>query len=141
MRGHTIIELSVVLSLTAVTAASLAPTARAYRDRAAVLAAREALVGLLAEARATAMEGGAARVRLEAGPWTAWSSAGDSTLRLVALETDLGVAVELSGARTTAEIDYGPLGLGRFANETVGFRRGNATAGLVVSSYGRVRRR
>ena len=145
MRGHTIIELSVMLSLAAITAASLAPAARGYRDRAAVLAAREAVVGLLGEARAAAMEHGGGIVRLEAAPWRAWSlarvTAGDSVLREVPLEADLGVGVELPGGRTTSEIAYGPLGVGRFANETLRFRRGAATSGLVVSSYGRVRRR
>lgn len=145
MRGHTIIELSVMLSLAALTAASVAPAARGYRDRAAVIAAREAVVGLLAEARAAAMERGAGAVRLEGGPWRAWSlvrgAAGDSILREVSLAGDLGVEVELPGGRASAEIAYGPLGLGRFANETLRFRRGRTTSGLVVSSYGRVRRR
>lgn len=140
MRGHTIIELSVALCLTALTAAALAPAARAYGDRAAVVAARESLVGLLAEARALAMERGGASVRLEAAPWRAWIVVAGTAGRAVALEQELGVDVALSGGRTATEILYGPLGLGRFANETLRFRRAGVATTLIVSSYGRVRR-
>jgi type II secretory pathway pseudopilin PulG len=141
MRGHTLIELLFVLTLMGATAASLAPTARKYRERGSVVAAREALVGVLAEARLAAMQSGAARVRISVDPPSAEATVRDTTLRAVAFGAEFDVALTLSGDRAEVEIAFDALGLGRVASETVGFRRGDASAELVISSYGRVRRR
>lgn len=144
MRGHTLIELTFVLLLVGVATASAAPSARRLRDRTAVVGAREAVVGLLAEARLAAIETGSASVRIAADPWRAEAVGGGSggaTLRRVALATDFGVTLELSGARTDIELSYDALGLGRVASQTVVFRRGDSATELVVSGYGRVRRR
>lgn len=140
MRGHTLIELLLVLTLLGASAASLAPAARRYRDRGAVVAARESLVGLFAEARAAAMEGGGARVRLTGLPPVASTEVGDSTLRVVDVGSTYGVTLEL-GSRTESELSFDALGLGRMTAQTIGLRRGDAFAELVVSAYGRVRRR
>lgn len=140
-RGHTLVELTAVLALMVLAASAMAPAARRYRDRSAVVGAREAVAGLIAEARLVAMSSGGASVHLASEPWRAWSEASDSVLRVVALETELGVVVELSRGRTRTELHYDALGLGRVASESLGFRRGGAEAGLIVSSYGRVRRR
>jgi len=141
MRGHTIVELLFVLTLMGATAASLAPTAGRYLERASVVSAREALVGVLAEARLAAMESGNATVRISANPWTAAATVGDSTVRALALGEEYGVVLSLGGGRSEAEIRFDALGLGRVASQTIGFSRGDASAELVVSSYGRVRRR
>jgi type II secretory pathway pseudopilin PulG len=141
MRGHTLIELLFVLTLFGVTTTSLAPTVRRYRDRSAVVAAREALVGLLAETRLAAREMGKASLHLASSPATARSAVGDSTIRAVPLTMDFGVSVTLSGGRPEAELRFGALGLGRLAGQTIDIRRGEASAQLIVSSYGRVRRR
>ena len=140
MRGHTLAELVAVLSLLAIGTASLAPTARTYRDRIAVLSARESIAGLLSEARAAALAHGEGSVVIKPTPWRAWSATGDSTLRSVALESNWGVEVVLGAGRDSVAIRYGPLGLGRFASATLIFRRGAASRRLVVSGYGRVRR-
>lgn len=140
-RGHTLVELTALLGLMAVAASALAPAARGYRDRSAVVGAREAVAGLVAEARVRAMTSGGASVHVAAGPWRAWAQLGDSVLRTVALEAELGVRVELSGGRTATELPYDGLGLGRIASETLAFRRGEAETALVISGYGRVRRR
>jgi Tfp pilus assembly protein FimT len=141
MRGHTLIELTFVLLLVGVATASAAPSARRLRDRTAVVGAREAVVGLLAEARLAAIETGSASVRIAADPWRAEAVSGGATLRRVALGVDFGVTLELGGARTDVELSYDALGLGRVASQTVVFRRGGAATELVVSGYGRVRRR
>lgn len=140
MRGHSLVELLLVLTLIGTTTASVAPTVRRYGDRAAVIAAREAVVGLLAEARLAAVETGEASVRLSGPPWAAAVLIGDSTVRFLSLEGEHAVGLELNGSASSVELEYGPLGIGRLANQTVGFRRADAYAELVVSGYGRVRR-
>jgi Tfp pilus assembly protein FimT len=140
MRGHTLVELLLVLFLTAVTAASVAPAARRQRDRALVVGAREAVVGLLAEARLAAVASGGASVRITVSAATAEALAGGLPLRTAALGAEFGVAVALSGAATEVELAYDGLGLGRMASQTITFRRGSEVAELVVSAYGRVRR-
>jgi type II secretory pathway pseudopilin PulG len=141
MRGHTLVELLFVLTLFVVSAASFAPAARRQRDRAMVTGAREAVVGVLAEARVAAMERGAAGVRIGTEPPVveAWSAG--VLLERVALGAELGVAVSLGGTSTDVELTYDALGLGRVASQTITFRRGLETAEVVVSGYGRVRRR
>lgn len=141
MRGHTLLELLFVLLLTGLGAVSFAPVARRQRDRALVTGAREAVVGLLAEARLTAMESGGANVRITTVPARAEAFAGALALRAAALDADFGVAVSLSGSAPEVELAYDALGLGRIASQTITFRRGSETAELVVSGYGRVRRR
>lgn len=141
MRGHTLVELTFVMTLAAVGAASLAPAARRYRDSAAVAAARETTIGLLAEARAAGVTSGRGVLAIATGPSRVWLVSTDSTLHAVALESEYGVDVELTGGRSSTEIAFNALGLGSFANETLVFRRGDATATLVVSGYGRARRR
>jgi len=140
MRGHTLIELLLVLTLLGASTASLAPTARRYRDRSTVVAAREALVGLLSEARLAAMEAGSGRLVLSRDPWVARVMIGDSTVRAVELGAEYQVELELEGGRAEAEVAFDALGLGRMASMTIGVRRGDALAALVVSAYGRVRR-
>lgn len=141
MRGHTLVELLFVLFLTGVTAASIAPAARRQRDRASVVGAREAVVGLLAEARLAAIESGSARVRITASPATAEALERGGSLRTTALAAEFGVTVSLSGAASQADLDYDELGLGKMASQTIVFRRGREATELVVSAYGRVRRR
>ena len=141
MRGHTLVELTFVLLLVGVAVSSVAPTARKARDRAAVVAAREMLVGLVAEARQAAIETGAAGVRLLEAGGVAEVVTAEAVLRRVVLTSELGVSLELGGSRSDVELRYDALGLGRMASQTVTLRRGDAAAELIVSSYGRVRRR
>jgi prepilin-type N-terminal cleavage/methylation domain-containing protein len=141
MRGYTLVELVFVLLLVGVATASAAPAARRQLDRAMVLGAREALVGLLAEARLAAVGSGGASVRVSATARTAEVLVGGVRRRSVLLGTDFGVTLTLSGSATEAELSYDALGLGRVASQTIGFRRGDQVAELVVSAYGRVRRR
>lgn len=140
MRGYTLVELAAVLLLLALAGAAVAPAGRRLRDRAAVVAARESVAGLVAEARASALAWGGSSVHLEADPWRAWYVAGDSVRRALALERELGVTVLLSRGRPSTEVRFDALGLGRVASETLRFARGEAVSGLVLSGYARVRR-
>ena len=139
--GFSLIEMITVVAIFAMTIASLAPSARRYRDTSTVVAARESVAGLIAEARVLAVGTGDVTVRLEADPWRAWLTMGDSVVRRLPIEADLAVRIELSGGRASTELAYDALGLGRVASETLSFVRGDARRALVVSGYGRVRRR
>ena len=140
MRGHTLIELLFVLLLFGVTTTSLAPYARRQRDRALVIGAREAVVGLFAQARTAAMESGGARVRIVVDPARAEVVSGAGILRSAEIAEDYGVGVSVGGS-AYVEVTYDVLGLGRVASQTIGFTRGSETTELIVSGYGRVRRR
>ena len=139
-RGYTLVELATVLLLLGLASSTLLPLARRSGDRAAVVSAREAVTGLVAEARVASRTHGEASVHLAAEPWRAWIEADGEVTRLVALAADLGVDVVLSRGRTRAELRFNALGLGEVASQTLVFRRRKAQAGLVLSSYGRVRR-
>lgn len=139
-RGYTLFEICAALLLAAMAASALLPAARDLLDRMAVVAAREAVAGLVADARVAALIHGGASVHLASGPWRAWAQVGDSAFETVGLEEDLAVTVELSRARAATELRYDALGLGQVASETLRFRRGAAASSLVVSGYGRVRR-
>lgn len=133
-------ELCAVLLLAAIAASVLLPAVRHVRDLMAVLAAREAVAGLVSHARTTALAHGGAEVRLENGPWRAWVAVEGDTAPRVAVEDEFGVRVGLSGARTATSLRYDALGLGSVASETLRFRRGGVERLLVISGYGRVRR-
>jgi len=139
-RGFTIVELALVLLLLGVTTASIAPAARRQRDRALVVGAREAVVGLFVEARTAAMESGAASVRIVAVPALAEAVSQARILRTAAIAEDFGVSISIGGS-AQVELTYDALGLGRVASQTIAFARGGETTELVVSGYGRMRRR
>jgi Tfp pilus assembly protein FimT len=139
-RGHTLFELCAALFLVGIAASVLLPAGAALLDRMAVVAAREAVAGLIADARVVARTHGGAAVHVRSSPWRAWAQAGDSLFGVMELEKDLAVTVELSRARSATELRYDALGLGQAASETLRFRRGSAASSLVVSGYGRVRR-
>lgn len=139
-RGHTLLEIATVLALLGSTVAAVAPALRRHRDVSAVVAARESVVALVAEARVLAVGRGGADVRLSAGSSDASLLAGADTVRSLRIREDLGVELELGG-RDEVVLSYDAVGVGRVASATVGFRRGAEERFLVVSSYGRVRRR
>ena len=139
-RGFTLVEILAVLTLIGVAASTVAPGLARYRDLAAVVAARERVAGLIAEARARGVGRGGATVRLTATPFEVETSGGGVPLRFERIERDLGVTVDL-GARSDVVLTYDALGIGRVASATVHLRRGNVQRSLVVSSFGRVLRR
>jgi Tfp pilus assembly protein FimT len=140
-RGHTLAELCTTLLILTVGVSFVAPAARHLQDRMAVVAAREAVAGLVAEARVQAMVRGSAVVVVETSPATVSLESPGRPSRRIPVQADLGVEIALSRGRPAAELRYNVLGLGQVASETVSFRRGRAVAALVVSGYGRVRRR
>lgn len=141
MLGYTLIELVAVLTLFAVGASAFAPTARRLGDRAAVVSVREEIVRALARARSAAVASGGGSITLVARPPSVRIETGSVVLRRLPIAYDAGVTIELNAGRDSTTLRFDRLGIGRFANGTVTIRRGEAVASLVVSSYGRVRRR
>lgn len=139
--GFTLLELSVVLAIVSVVLAAAAPRARNARDRIAVRGAREAAAALLARARARAVLRGGAEIEVDEESGRIVVRTDGLPSAELSLGREFGVTVELPGPSRAAVLRYDALGVGRLANRTVHFRRGEAEASLIVSSYGRVRRR
>ena len=136
--GLTVIELCVVLLLMGTALSALAPAARRQRDRMAVVSAREATVALVARARREARLGGGAALLVEREGGRLWVESTAPSRDTLALEERFGVRLELSSAR--ARLPFDAMGVGRLASRSLRFARGEASSGLSVSAYGRIRR-
>ncbi len=142
-RGHTLIELLIVLALLALAIGLAYPAARAASDAWAVRGARDAVGAAIAGARAAALTQRGAEVLLVPLDGTVLTRAGtaDAPPRPhLALTRDWRVRLSSPGfTGDTIAIRYDAIGIGRIANRTLRFERGRAVAGLTVSAYGRVR--
>jgi hypothetical protein len=138
-RGYTLLETVTVLVLLGTITAALTPAFRHYGDTAAVVAARESVVGLITRARVAATGAGGSTVHLRATPSIAWLSVGGVDVEAERLEHELGVVVDLGG-RDEVVLSFDALGIGRVASATLRFKRGRSERTLVVAAYGRVRR-
>lgn len=119
----------------------MVPTLRRFGDRAAVVSAREEVVAALAEARTRAVEDGGSVLTLHESPAIARLRGADIEPSERALAGTSGVEVDLGSAADSVVLRFDALGIGRFASRTIEIRRGDVTGSVVVSSYGRVRRR
>jgi type II secretory pathway pseudopilin PulG len=138
-RGHTLFELTIALSLLAMLTAIAAAPLRRYRDAAAVVAAREAVAGLIVRTRAMAVASGGASLHLQADPPGAWLVVHRDTVEILTRVPER-VAIDL-GRRDVLTLAYDEVGLGRIASATIRFERGEARRELIVASFGRLRRR
>jgi type II secretory pathway pseudopilin PulG len=136
--GYSLVDLTVALALITAGVSVLLPTARRQADRSAVLAAREAVVAELARARRESRLSGGAVLQIRRAGSRLWVEAGVPPRDTLALEERFGVHMEPGAA--SAALAFDALGIGRLANRTLAFARGDASARLVVSAYGRVRR-
>ena len=138
-KGHTLIELAIVLALLAMSGSALAPAARRYRDNASAAAARESVIASIATARSMGVGQGGASVHLESPQWVRIVH-GDSVVNEVDLARSFGATMRLGGGRPAARIVFDALGLGRLASRTVILESGSAQLRVGISSFGRVRR-
>lgn len=138
-RGHTLLELTLVLLILSLLGSAGIGLSRSGVDRLAVGEARERTAELVHRARSEARLRGGARLRV----------LDDGTLQVEATDGEVlartnpgaeGVEVRIGGGRDEAVVVYGPMGIGRAASLTLHFERGRARASLVISSYGRLRR-
>jgi type II secretory pathway pseudopilin PulG len=136
--GYSLLDLSVAVTLVGMGVSVLVPAARRQLDRNAVLSAREAVVARVARARREARLAGGASVQLRQAGSRIWVDTGEPVRDTLALEERFGVRMDPGAA--SAAVAFDALGIGRLANRTLVFTRGDARAGLTISAYGRVRR-
>ena len=139
--GFTLLELLTVLALLGLALGELLPAGKSLLERMAVVAAREAAVGIFHQVRAEAVTRGGARLLVESSPPLLRILSATSSLPVGEVRVPEGVALQLSRDRPWVELQFEAMGLGRVASQTLVFRCGEARATLVVSSLGRVTRR
>jgi prepilin-type N-terminal cleavage/methylation domain-containing protein len=135
--GFTVIEMLLVVAVTATLAGIAMPAMVGMHDRMTVRLAAADAARALADARTVALS--AARrtaVRIDAGRNTLTVVSGPDTIRTLRL-AEYGVQL-----RTTRDsIAFGPTGIGwGAATATLTFTRGRASTALAVSRIGRIRR-
>lgn len=149
--GYTLLEMATVLALLGAAIAPALGGARRLVDRMAVEGAREDVAALVARARTEALLRGEAAVLVARDPARALllvpseEGAGARRRRTVLTVRDVaaefGVRILVGGRRGRVELRFDELGLGSMTSRTLRFRRGRSEARLVVSSFGRLRRR
>ncbi|MDG2283471.1 MAG: hypothetical protein P8L45_10130 [Longimicrobiales bacterium] len=140
MRGHTLIELTIVLFLTAIGVSSLVPTARALRDWAVASAGREVLVAGFHDARASAVRHGGATLTIRRAPPAFRVETPEGDALWVPLD-EVSVRLRLDAGRDSIAVEFDRMGIGRLASHSIEVVVGSVSRRLVVSSYGRIRRR
>jgi Tfp pilus assembly protein FimT len=138
--GFTLLELTGVLTLLALTASLSFPVSRSVRERLSVIGAREELVGLITRARGEALRRGGASLIVVQYPAEVRIEARGELLHRVDVGATWRTELVLSGGRPTLELRFGASGLGRMAAGSVTLTRGSAVARLIISAYGRIRR-
>ncbi len=138
--GATLFELLLAIILVCILLTVAMPTARSTMDGLAARAARESAFALFSRARAIALQDGGAEIELSALDdritIRAPSGAIEHEVRFDGREIDL----HLGGGSDPVILRYDAHGLGRMMSRTVTFTARQASAGITVSSFGRVRR-
>lgn len=136
--GFTLIELAVTLALVALALGLAAPFGARTVDRLAAIAARDQVMALVHQTRLHArLYGGAHLLILPDSVIEVW--AGDS---IRGRWSGIGNKVSIDPGRPdSVALVWDALGVGRVANRTLTFERGDAETALVISSAGRARRR
>lgn len=136
----TLTETCLALTLAGILSSFAVPSARRGLATIQVRAAREAVYGVATRARAVAIAQGGADLIVDAGENTASVVNSAGVLIHTASLRSYGVDLSVDGSSARVIIRYDARGIGRMANRTMRFRRGDAEAGLTVSAYGRLRR-
>lgn len=138
-RGHSLLELLLVVVLLGILAAIALPSLRNATDRAAVRAARQELLRTLDAARGAAIRHGtASAVHLRGDQWVVFDPADADSSAMHTANGPGHFGVGMSGAG--APIAFGPAGIAvGAANRTVTLSRGDAAATVVLSRLGRIR--
>ncbi len=139
--GTTLLELVCALGVIGILLGLTMPPLRSARDVFAVRAARDAIVGASARARAHAVHHGGADLRIDINARSLRIVTRDGVIdEATPITRSLDVRIQLDGTQaTSATVPYDALAIGRLASRTISLRRGNVTGGVTFSSYGRPR--
>ena len=140
--GFSLTELVTALTLLAILFAFALPQFHHAADVFSVRAARDAVLGAAARARALAVARGEAQLLVDEPSATVAITTQGGARRHSAFDLSqrYGVSVDIANsARTRALVEYDALGLGRFAALTVRLQRGSVVGGVTFSAYGRPR--
>jgi len=138
----TLLELLSVLALLGVFLSFAFPRFQHAADVFSVRAARDAVLGAAARARALAIARGEAQLLVDEPTATVaiTTQGGAQRHSSFDLAQRYGVTVDIANStRTSALVEYDVIGLGRFAALTVRLQRRSAVAGVTFSAYGRPR--
>lgn len=137
--GTTLLELCLVLVITAFLLTLALPSLLHTRRVLAVRAARAELTAAIASARSAAVLAGGAALAIDVASGTLWleDSSGLPMGQTMPLTARHGVQLEADRPRIV--LRYDALGIGRLAGASVRVRRGDVSALVTVSAYGRVR--
>ncbi|MGD8276574.1 MAG: hypothetical protein PVH00_01050 [Gemmatimonadota bacterium] len=141
--GASLAELVLSLAILGCAAAIATPRLTGARDEYAVRAARDAAAALVDRARLLAQLRGSARLDVDPArsEIRVESPIGSPMATPLRSGAEWGAALTVAGGRPgTVSLDFDAHGLGRLANRTLRFRRGDREARLTLSTYGRVRR-
>ena len=138
----TLLELLSALALLGILFTFAFPRFQHAADVFSVRAARDAVLGAAARARALAVARGEAQLLVDepSASIAITTQSGAHRHSSFDLGQRYGVTVDIANsARTSALVEYDVLGLGRFAALTVRLQRRTAVAGVTFSAYGRPR--
>jgi Tfp pilus assembly protein FimT len=136
--AYSLIELIIVLMLTAILIGiATAPIAHT-RDVLAVRGARAELAALVAVTRSTAIAVGGATLIIDIDAGSAWIERSGSLVGDVQHIAERH-RVELIANRTRLDLRYDALGIGRMSSAAVRIVSGRATGTITISAYGRAR--
>jgi Tfp pilus assembly protein FimT len=140
--GYTLADLIITLSLLGIVLGTAAPRAIALRSRVAVRSARDATASAIERAKSLAIARGTARITVDpvAGTITTESPVGVIAAPVLRVRDGFGVTLNAGSAGRPVSLDFNALGLGQVASRTLSFGHGSVTAGISISSFGRVRR-
>ncbi|MEN8374653.1 MAG: prepilin-type N-terminal cleavage/methylation domain-containing protein [Gemmatimonadota bacterium] len=143
--GFTLIEVLATLAVLLVLTGIAGGGARGLSERARVRGARDATAALISLARAEAPARSGAHVEVDLGTGRVVVRAGrpppaaGPDIAALDLRERFGVSLDSRGrAEGAVYLIFDPYGIGRVASRTLRFTRGAYSAGLTVSSYGRV---
>jgi Tfp pilus assembly protein FimT len=137
--GASLIDLLITITLLGTLLAIALPSLRDTMSVLAVRAARETAFGMFARARIVAQQQGGADILLDPGADRIAIRSASGTLITEAFFAPHGVDVRVDDPDTVT-LRYDSYGLGRMMSRTIRFVTRGDSAGLTVSSFGRVRR-
>jgi prepilin-type N-terminal cleavage/methylation domain-containing protein len=139
-RGYTLVEMLLVLTLVGAGVSLLAGPVRRLSDDVTARMLCEEVVTLVNATRLLGRNHGGARLTLHQDGQYA-ITAGGSPVRSGTLGLPPRASLRLSRGRDSTLVSFDRLGLGRMASTTIAVRIGDADRAVVLSSYGRLRRR